>query len=111
MNFPYPPGKNMVREFKSETYDAKREASWQAINAAYYAWVHGRADCLWPTPGAVIDAQAFRVWKDKFLATQKQETMSRGKGLTRPILEDDWPDNLWRWLYERLMQIKGFFNA
>lgn len=93
------------RDYQLKSYNARQEAAYQAINTAYYAWTHGREGSLMPTPGEKVDMEKFRNWKTKFLKAQQEETKSRGRGWTRPIESEDWPETLWLWLFQRLIRV------
>ena len=102
--FPYAPGANPGRvEYPPDRYDAHQEALYQALNKVYYAWVHGVLDTLHPTPGQSFDVVNFHSWQDKALVSWQQENNSRGKGITRGICKEDFPEHAWRWLYEAVM--------
>jgi len=102
--FPYAPGAHPGRvEYPLDRYDARQEVLYQALNTVYYAWVHGLLDTLHPTPGLVVDVEAYTAWQDKAIAAWQQENNSRGKNVTRGIVKGDFPEHAWRWLYEAVL--------
>jgi len=103
-NFPYMPGKTPGRvEYKPNQYNPYQEALWQAINECYYAWVEGRTQFYFPSPGGVFDLEDFVEWRTKAVKAWDEESKSRGKKVTRGLTIDDLPDNMWLWLYERML--------
>ena len=102
------PGTDVVREYAPEKYSPYQEAMWQAINSAYYAWLEGRGDFYRPTPGLGINPEKFKTWKQKAIDAWAVESKSRGKGVTRGLILEDLPENLWLWLYERLVKAKKY---
>lgn len=103
MATPYNPGHVVRRDYALDQYKPFQEVRYQAIAQAYYALYGGKLETLRPTPGFSYDPARFVTWKGKFLAGQKQETASRGKHLARPLDEDDYPPNVWLWLYQRML--------
>ena len=71
--------------------------------AGYFAWVEGRTEQYRPTPGKDFDMEKFYTWQDKAVRAWATESFSRGRKITRGITVDDFPENLWLWLYERLL--------
>ena len=61
---------------------------------------------LRPTPGFSYDPDAFQEWKLKFVAGGKGESISRGKKITRGLVEDDYPEHVWVWMYQRMLAAK-----
>jgi hypothetical protein len=100
---PYNPGQYQGREYALEKYDSVQEMRWQAYNRAYFAVAESQAHTLHHTPGKTIDMYAFRAWQSKFIASSMSESVARGKGLTQGISKDDYPSNVWFWLYERML--------
>ena len=96
----YPPGSYTTREYWN--YDACQEVRWQAYNKAYFAVAQGRGHTLWPTPGKAVDMKAFRTWQKKFVKSSHAEAFTRGHGLAVGINKEDYPTNVWLWLFERM---------
>ena len=46
----------------------------------------------------------FRTWRQKFIKSSREESNLRGLKITRGIEEDDFSENLWMWLYERVLR-------
>ncbi len=107
-SFAYPPGGNPGRsEWRPERYTPKQEAVWQAINTAYYAVVEGRAESLRPTPSFQPNMAEFAQWKRKYIRASNEESTSRGFGIARAVREEDWPSNVWLWLFQRLLAARA----
>ena len=106
MATPYNPGCYPKREFDPSLYNPKQEARYQAYRTAYYALYEGRLETLMPSPGFSYDPEDFETWKLKFAAGGKEESASRGRQITRPIVESDYPDHVWVWLYQRMLAAK-----
>ena len=101
--FLYPPGMNPGRkEYTPDRFNPRQEHIYQALNDAVYGWTHGRAEMMRPTPGVAVDMKDFAKWKVKAIAAWKQENLTRGRGITRGIVSEDFPDSLWIWLYQRI---------
>jgi hypothetical protein len=101
--FIYPPGQNPGRtDYTAERYNPHQEAIYQALSQAVYSFDQGRLSTLMPTPGQNIDMDDFEQWQKKALDAWKQETANRGRGMTRAIVKDDFPDYAWKWLYQRI---------
>lgn len=96
--FPHSPGITTKRAFAR--YNEYQQALWEALADTYYARVYGFANTRQPTPGLEVDEIKFRTWKQKVVAAWAHEAQ-RDSG-TRGLVEEDMPDNLWRYLYERM---------
>lgn len=97
--FPHRPGVTTKRTFSN--YNEYQQALWEAFEDTYYARAFGFAATRMPRPGFATDEEKFRAWKGKAVAAWANEAKrdSRTRGLT----EDDVPENLWRYLYERMV--------
>lgn len=103
MATPYNPGQYKKREFDPALYKPHQEARYQAYSTAYYALYGDRLNTLRPTPGFCYDPEKFSDWKKKFLIGGLQEAGSRGLKVARGLTEDDYPDSVWVWLYQRML--------
>ena len=103
MATPYNPGCYPPREFSPDKYNPRQEGLYQAYRTAYYALYEGRLGTLRPTPGFSYSPEALQTWKEKFVAGGKAESASRGKYITRPIVESDYPDHVWVWMYQQML--------
>ena len=92
-------GFTLRREFPK--YNDYQQALWVAFEDTYYARVYGFGDTRLPTPGADVDELKFQAWKDKVVAAWANEAQRDSR--TRGLREDDLPENLWRYLYERML--------
>lgn len=105
MATPYNPGRYPGRaEFIPSGYDVAKEIRWQAYNKVYYALYEDRLHTLNPSPGFCFNNIAFDKWRDKFLLAMIQEAKSRGKSLARPLTIEAFPNHVWVWLYQRMLQ-------
>jgi len=103
INYFYPPGEHPGRgDWTSDKYSPHQEAVYQAVSKAVYAAAYGFGNTLRPTPGAKIDMEDFQRWQQKALKSWETENRSRGTKTSRGILEEDFPDSLWFWLYQRV---------
>lgn len=100
---PYNPGSYQAREYPLERYNAVQETRWEAYNHAYYALYNDQLDTIYPTPGFSFNPYRFQEWKKKFFSGGKAESASRGLKLTRPIVDADYPEHVWVWLYQRML--------
>ena len=102
-SFLYPPYSHPGRaEWKLEGYTPRQEWVYQALSKIVYYWEHGLLSTLRPHPRRPIDREDFEEWKKRALNAWTVEAKSRGKGIARPIVEADFPDNAWRWLYQQI---------
>ena len=103
MAFLYPPGQHPGRkEYTPDRFTPRPEHIYQALATAVYAFTNGQMGTLRPTPGVKIDMDDFKKWQAKALDAWKTETNSRGRGKTRAIVKEDFPQSLWFWLYQRI---------
>ena len=102
--FTYPPGQNPGRnEYPPDKYSDHQEHLYQALARAVYSFEQGRLSSLMPTPGQDIDMKDFHAWQERALTAWKQENTTRGRGMTRPIVKEDFPEYAWLWLYQRII--------
>lgn len=101
--FLYPPYWHPGRaEWTPDKYTDHQEHVYQALSKVVYYWEHGLLPTLRPHPMVPIDREDFEAWKLRALDAWRVEAKSRGKGRARPIVEEDFPDNAWRWLYQQI---------
>ena len=104
----YNPGQYLGRvEYSADKYNFHQEVGWQAYNTAYYAVAEGRGHTLQVTPGTVIDPDLFETWQKKFIESSWSESKSRGRQLAEGINKEDYPENVWRWLYVRMLSAEN----
>ena len=103
VSFIYAPGKNPGRaEYPPERYTKHQNAIYVAVSQAVYAFESGLLGSLMPVTGRKVDVEDFHAWRQKALYGWKQESQSRGRGVTRGIQLEDFPENAWIWLYQRI---------
>jgi hypothetical protein len=98
----YFPGHVIHREYGLDKYDQVQEAKYQAYSTAYYSKYNETP--LMPMPGFNYNPGLFAIWKQKFLDNQVAEAKSRGRGIARPLEEDDYTEDTWIWLYQRMLE-------
>ena len=106
MPTPYNPGEYPPREYGQHAYNPVQEARWQAYNTAYYALYDGALGSLHPTPGFSYNPKEFETWRTKFLQGGEVESKGRGKNITRGLEQEDYPQHVWLWLYQRMLAAK-----
>ena len=99
--FRYQPGETTRRQFAG--YSEYQEALWQAFADAYYSEMGGYATTRMPAPGPVFDMGHFREWRSRAIAAWDAES-HRGS-FSRGAEQDDYPEQLWLYLYERFMAV------
>ena len=98
------PGIKTQRQFTN--YNAFQDALWEAFDDFYYADVGGYGNMRMPTPGKRVEPTKswnldFNDWK---LRVQERWHAESGRdALTRGATQEEFPDNLWYYLYERLL--------
>ena len=97
--YPYSPGETTRKQFSG--YNPYQEALWEAFCDAYFAWAYGYAQSRHPSPALVVDNSRYTNWKKRVIAMSKTEA-ARYKNLTS-LEENDWPENLWMYLYEQML--------
>ena len=109
MHFPYYPdrkGPNRDKtgrwEWSEDKYSESQNAVWNALNTAYYAVQEGRAKSLVPMPGARRDMGRFQRWKVRAIQGWERESKARDVNFTRGVVESDFPEHVWLWIYDRL---------
>ncbi|NIR13696.1 MAG: hypothetical protein GWN86_07000 [Desulfobacterales bacterium] len=95
-----------IGERKFTGYNDYQEALWNAFNDAYHAAVGGYEKCRQPSPFTVFDEARLEVWKDKVVNAWAYEAGSRDKK-TKGMKWEDYPENLWYYLYERMVAADG----
>ena len=92
-----------MREWGKAQYDPRQEALWQALNDVYQAHTFGFEACRQPMPGSpAMDREAFEKWKGRVIGQWAYE--ARRDKNSRGFEADDFPDSLWLYFYQRLMQ-------
>lgn len=89
-------------EYPPDKYTPHQWAVQQAVSKATYSFTYGFSHTLMPAPGYMIDGDDFHNWRNKALDGWKNENRSRGKGLTRGIVKEDFSSDQWLWLYQRI---------
>jgi len=98
------PGIVVNRQFNS--YNDWQSALWDAFDDFYHADVGGYAMMRMPTPGKSLDPihsynLDFNDWKlrvqERWLVEAHRDPHTRG------AVQEDFPDNLWYYLYERML--------
>ena len=97
--FPHRAGVTTERAFTD--YNEYQQALWEAFEDAYYARAYGFGLTRMPTPGLKIDEERFQTWKSKAVAAWAFEAMREGR--TRGLTAEDLGEDLWRYLYERML--------
>ena len=98
------PGDKNKREFSN--YTSFSNALWEALDDFYYADVGGYGNMRMPTPGKYIEPTKtwnldFNNWK---LRVQERWQYESGRdALTRGATQEEFPENLWYYLYERML--------
>ena len=87
-------------------YNDFQNALWAAFDDFYYADVGGYGNMRMPTPGKYIEPTKtwnldFNNWK---LRVQERWQYESGRdALTRGATQEEFPENLWYYLYERML--------
>ena len=103
MTSPHIPGTVSSLAFHRNTYNPYQWALWVALEDSYYADVGGYAACRMPTPGRKLDMERFRNWQATMVRQFAYESsQARGEG-TKGLEIADWPENLWLYCYERMV--------
>ena len=110
MTSPWRPGEKVgyttrAGNLASGSYSVRQEALWQALNDVYHAALFGYAGQRQPRPGESVDTQRYREWKARVLFRFKAE--AQRDATERPLLEDDLPENLWRYWYSQSLAAAG----
>ena len=98
------PGIKTQRQFTN--YNAFQEALWEAFDDFYYADVGGYGNMRMPTPGKYVEPTKtwnldFNDWK---LRVQERWQAESGRDAqTRGVTLEEFPENLWYYLYERML--------
>ena len=85
-------------------YSARQEANWEILNRAYYSASFGYGRTQMAFPGSRIDTGRYDAWREKFLASWKQES-SRTPG-TRGMDTQDFPEAHLRHIYLSMMEVE-----
>jgi|TARA_Y100000310_G_scaffold88641_1_gene85694 hypothetical protein len=98
------PGIKTHRQFTN--YNAFQEELWAAFDDFYYADVGGYGDMRMPTPGKYVEPTKtwnldFNNWK--LLVQERWQAESGRDALTRGVTLEEFPENLWYYLYERML--------
>ena len=98
------PGDINRREFSN--YTSFSEALWVALDDFYYADVGGYGAMRMPTPGKTLEPThsynlEFKDWQK--LVIDRWEAESNRDRATRGCTIEEFPENLWYYLYERFM--------
>lgn len=98
------PGDINRREFSN--YTSFSEALWVALDDFYYADVGGYGAMRMPTPGKTLEPThsynlEFKAWQK--LVIDRWEAESNRDRATRGCTIEEFPENLWYYLYERFM--------
>jgi len=87
-------------------YNDFQNALWQAFDDFYHADVGGYGAMRMPTPGKplispIVDQLAFKEWQQLVITRWKAE--AHRDVHTRGCTVEEFPDNLWYYLYERFL--------
>lgn len=102
MTTPYQPGYSSARQWERDQYTNYQWGLWTALEDSYYAHVGGYAVCRMPTPGKVIDMDRFKRWQATMVKRWAYEATR--DHLTRGLTAEDWPEGLWQYCYERMLE-------
>ena len=105
MTPPFAPGTTSHRTWDRTCYDARQWALWQAFEDSYYSAVGNYSHCRKPLPGAPLDMARFETWQRKLVLAWDKESMRDTN--TRGIDVADWPQDLWLYLYQRMLGAPG----
>ena len=108
---PHMPGKRINRTFHN--YTEYQENLWQALDDFYFADLQGYGHTRMPSPDKIIEPSFphqldFSGWKERVIERWKAE--SRRDPSTKGIEEDEIPENLWYYLYERFLDCEKYYS-
>ena len=93
------PGETSKRQWDS--YTPHQQALWEALADSYYAHAGAYAHCRMPTPGRMLDMARLEAWQAN--AVQRWAYEANRDPNTRGLKRDDWPEALWQYCYERML--------
>jgi len=107
---PHKPGEFIQRRFSG--YSDYQEHLWEALDDFYFADVGGYGNTRQPTPGKVIEPKYshqldFSGWKE--LVIQRWGFESGRDKNTKGITDDEIPEHLWYYLYERFLDAEQYY--
>jgi len=107
---PHMPGKRINRTFHN--YTEYQDSLWQALDDFYFADLQGYGHTRMPSPDKVIEPSFphqldFSGWKERVIERWAAE--ARRDPATKGIEEDEIPENLWYYLYERFLDCEKYY--
>ena len=107
---PHMPGEFVNKKFGS--YTEYQEHLWEALDDFFFADVGGYGHTRMPTPGKTLEPKYthqldFSGWKERVI--DRWEVEARRDKATRGITEDEIPENLWYYLYERFLDAEQYY--
>lgn len=114
MSYAYRPGSIIVRQWSDLSYSPYQLALWRALDDAYYAHANGPKMMSTRQPShrePTIDRDRFEAWQARVLERWEIENHGRGHGKSRSLAPSDWPNNLWLYLYQRMVAADPLKNT
>jgi len=105
--FPHIPGVHVNRAYQASGYSPYQAALWEAFTDTYYSRAYGFGHTRMPTPGAQFNQREYEAWITKATAAWARESTRDAN--TRGLNRGDMPEELWLYLYERLLDARVQF--